>query len=137
MIRRPPRFKRTDTLFPYTTLFRSKDRIAVAPEAEALPVLHRQILLRLGALHRRDVGRVVETGELCRCRARAVDVGVARLTLRRKPAEGAAEVDAGGDARDRERMASAVGRAAVDLAADEAGPHRLARSEEHTSELQS
>src|SRR3546814_4860207 len=78
-----------------------KDRIAVAPEAEALPVLHRQILLRLGALHRRDVGRVVETGELCRCRARAVDVGVARLTLRRKPAEGAA------------------------------------RSEEHTSELQS
>src|SRR3546814_3190937 len=64
-----------------------KDRIAVAPEAEALPVLHRQILLRLGALHRRDVGRVVETGELCRCRARAVDVGVARLTLRRKPAE--------------------------------------------------
>src|SRR3546814_2625762 len=78
-----------------------KDRIAVAPEAEALPVLHRQILLRLGALHRRDVGRVVETGELCRCRARAVDVGVARLTLRRKPAEGAAEVDAGGDARPR------------------------------------
>src|SRR3546814_14398666 len=72
-----------------------KDRIAVAPEAEALPVLHRQILLRLGALHRRDVGRVVETGELCRCRARAVDVGVARLTLRRKPTEGAAEVDAG------------------------------------------
>src|SRR3546814_3413505 len=25
MIRRPPRSKRTDTLFPYTTLFRSKD----------------------------------------------------------------------------------------------------------------
>src|SRR3546814_3749898 len=26
MIRRPPRSTRTDTLFPYTTLFRSKDR---------------------------------------------------------------------------------------------------------------
>src|SRR3546814_2456322 len=26
MIRRPPRSKRTDTLFPYTTLFRSFDR---------------------------------------------------------------------------------------------------------------
>src|SRR3546814_4277550 len=26
MIRRPPRSKRTDTLFPYTTLFRSTDR---------------------------------------------------------------------------------------------------------------
>src|SRR3546814_13347173 len=31
MIRRPPRSTRTDTLFPYTTLFRSKgdDRVAV------------------------------------------------------------------------------------------------------------
>src|SRR3546814_18338605 len=28
MIRRPPRSTRTDTLFPYTTLFRSKDAIA-------------------------------------------------------------------------------------------------------------
>src|SRR3546814_18358884 len=27
MIRRPPRSTRTDTLFPYTTLFRSADRI--------------------------------------------------------------------------------------------------------------
>src|SRR3546814_1105279 len=26
MIRRPPRFTRTDTLFPYTTLFRSRQR---------------------------------------------------------------------------------------------------------------
>src|SRR3546814_4475146 len=29
MIRRPPRSTRTDTLFPYTTLFRSTDRQAV------------------------------------------------------------------------------------------------------------
>src|SRR3546814_2360048 len=28
MIRRPPRSTRTDTLFPYTTLFRSKTRLA-------------------------------------------------------------------------------------------------------------
>src|SRR3546814_5296248 len=28
MIRRPPRSTRTDTLFPYTTLFRSKNRAA-------------------------------------------------------------------------------------------------------------
>src|SRR3546814_2564036 len=27
MIRRPPRSTRTDTLFPYTTLFRSKDQL--------------------------------------------------------------------------------------------------------------
>src|SRR3546814_11638926 len=34
MIRRPPRSKRTDTLFPYTTLFRSsRARSACAPNA--------------------------------------------------------------------------------------------------------
>src|SRR3546814_5834580 len=32
MIRRPPRSTRTDTLFPYTTLFRS--RLAVDPDAD-------------------------------------------------------------------------------------------------------
>src|SRR3546814_3378434 len=31
MIRRPPRSTRTDTLFPYTTLFRSQGRRCVAP----------------------------------------------------------------------------------------------------------
>src|SRR3546814_8770799 len=31
MIRRPPRSTRTDTLFPYTTLFRSYDRLAQVP----------------------------------------------------------------------------------------------------------
>src|SRR3546814_20166608 len=37
MIRRPPRSTRTDTLFPYTTLFRSMVRHAEAPDgADAL-----------------------------------------------------------------------------------------------------
>src|SRR3546814_16147099 len=38
MIRRPPRSTRTDTLFPYTTLFRSQDRkrIRAAGGAEDL-----------------------------------------------------------------------------------------------------
>src|SRR3546814_16490135 len=35
MIRRPPRSTRTDTLFPYTTLFRS------APRRDARPACHR------------------------------------------------------------------------------------------------
>src|SRR3546814_9790729 len=30
MIRRPPRSTRTDTLFPYTTLFRSHETLAIA-----------------------------------------------------------------------------------------------------------
>src|SRR3546814_13915953 len=34
MIRRPPRSTRTDTLFPYTTLFRSPEAQARAPEEE-------------------------------------------------------------------------------------------------------
>src|SRR3546814_2165198 len=33
MIRRPPRSTRTDTLFPYTTLFRSDRHIPAMPEA--------------------------------------------------------------------------------------------------------
>src|SRR3546814_9515082 len=41
MIRRPPRSTRTDTLFPYTTLFRSQPEVRAAPErgrgAEELP----------------------------------------------------------------------------------------------------
>src|SRR3546814_18821822 len=35
MIRRPPRSTRTDTLFPYTTLFRSSAQILGAPAAMA------------------------------------------------------------------------------------------------------
>src|SRR3546814_7102057 len=46
MIRRPPRSTRTDTLFPYTTLFRSAIRrrsgaLPVLPDA-ALPAQHRR-----------------------------------------------------------------------------------------------
>src|SRR3546814_8914063 len=33
MIRRPPRSTRTDTLFPYTTLFRSHDLVPVSAQA--------------------------------------------------------------------------------------------------------
>src|SRR3546814_2935420 len=46
MIRRPPRSTRTDTLFPYTTLFRS------------VALLERRILPRGRLLERRDQVRV-------------------------------------------------------------------------------
>src|SRR3546814_8306920 len=69
MIRRPPRSTRTDTLFPYTTLFRSAWRCIFAPfrrdvEAGHLRCNRRQIgeiefLYRLGA-ERRDRGRHVD-----------------------------------------------------------------------------
>src|SRR3546814_11638352 len=47
MIRRPPRSTRTDTLFPYTTLFRSRARVQV-----------RQDRRRLGWEQRRGAGPV-------------------------------------------------------------------------------
>src|SRR3546814_20209213 len=53
MIRRPPRSTRTDTLFPYTTLFRSPQpfQYARSPPRARLPrPLHR--LFVLGARHR-------------------------------------------------------------------------------------
>src|SRR3546814_7588079 len=34
MIRRPPRSTRTDTLFPYTTLFRSLELVDIGPGAQ-------------------------------------------------------------------------------------------------------
>src|SRR3546814_6055883 len=52
MIRRPPRSTRTDTLFPYTTLFRSDEK-AAAPQMD---VNHRtgfvEIELRVAAIAR-------------------------------------------------------------------------------------
>src|SRR3546814_9464444 len=51
MIRRPPRSTRTDTLFPYTTLFRS-DRRGVSPAQPRRPRVAldsgRRLRLRLG-----------------------------------------------------------------------------------------
>src|SRR3546814_16125909 len=38
MIRPPPRSTRFDTLFPYTTLFRSRDRPLAVRQVNALPV---------------------------------------------------------------------------------------------------
>src|SRR3546814_12855166 len=39
MIRRPPRSTRTDTLFPYTTLFRSPSRLRQRVAAEAARIM--------------------------------------------------------------------------------------------------
>src|SRR3546814_14602897 len=59
MIRRPPRSTRTDTLFPYTTLFRSLRPLAGGREegrSQAQPCEH------LGR-HRRRGGRAAEAGD--------------------------------------------------------------------------
>src|SRR3546814_6367286 len=48
MIRRPPRSTRTDTLFPYTTLFRSDEKHRFLPGAEAAEERDEHTLTGLG-----------------------------------------------------------------------------------------
>src|SRR3546814_4568072 len=100
MIRRPPRSTRTDTLFPYTTLFRS--RVRPRPAAQAAGLLQPE-----GA----GAGRQQRQGDHT-----AADLGSLRGDL---PGAGPAL---------RLRRASIGARPSRD---------RDARSEEHTSELQS
>src|SRR3546814_2786843 len=61
MIRRPPRSTRTDTLFPYTTLFRS--RAALRCRRSRRPDLHRRGSGAVGHLSRRhDLCRAAGMG---------------------------------------------------------------------------
>src|SRR3546814_1066410 len=49
MIRRPPRSTRTDTLFPYTTLFRSVEALSEAFRADIdVPVRHHHTIQQAG-----------------------------------------------------------------------------------------
>src|SRR3546814_16630747 len=63
MIRRPPRSTRTDTLFPYTTLFRSDDLRGVADQ-RALEQLVQPLVADLGqfALHPRAQDHLAHVG---------------------------------------------------------------------------
>src|SRR3546814_7370199 len=96
MIRRPPRSTRTDTLFPYTTLFRSILRRYRAVGLQ----LHRQLVV-VGDLA--DAGVLHLVGDLAHRREDRIDRHQA----------------------DRRVLRTALGR------------RHVARSEEHTSELQS
>src|SRR3546814_15893942 len=59
MIRRPPRSTRTDTLFPYTTLFRSKGRALLLHQV----LLDDEHIVRLQDAKEHDF--VLETGRGC------------------------------------------------------------------------
>src|SRR3546814_7685663 len=108
MIRRPPRSTRTDTLFPYTTLFRS--------DAQERDRRGREMRHRLPAL----------------CAARAGDAGGPALRSCDRHRDRALAADgagARGDAVEFPLLAGCPLRRADD--------HGGQRSEEHTSELQS
>src|SRR3546814_12639242 len=47
MLRRPPRSTRTDTLFPYTTLFRSSDFVQILDDARPTGAEHRSPIVNL------------------------------------------------------------------------------------------
>src|SRR3546814_10049285 len=75
MIRRPPRSKRTDTLFPYTTLFRSSEGTDRQPRMRDRRTLHRAAGLsrrpgprrmgdRLAAVVRRQLLLVLQRSEV-------------------------------------------------------------------------
>src|SRR3546814_7863868 len=131
MIRRPPRATRTDTLFPYATLFRSDRRQGGAA---------REI--------RKAGGRAADRGD---SRTRGRGDGRARRPGRRAaPRSGAAAAKE--DRRDRAADGQAGGRRDADARIDDrfavadarrsqrcrhGGVRRGGRSEEHTSELQS
>src|SRR3546814_10061328 len=121
MIRRPPRSTRTDTLFPYTTLFRSRPEIVEAqPHAEVEQPLE----------HRRRAGAFVQKHALGHFEFEPLG---GKLALRQRLRDGRHEVRVvelfGGDV-DRYSHVRRPSRRFVAGGAQH-------RSEEHTSELQS
>src|SRR3546814_4001115 len=108
MIRRPPRSTRTDTLFPYTTLFRS-DIVEPADQPAQVASLIKALVRRVEAM--------IETGSLDPA---AVIGGIAIL----EPV-GQEEIDD-----------LVLGRT-INRRLCASGAERQERSEEHTSELQS
>src|SRR3546814_5958687 len=73
MLRRPPRSTRTDTLFPYTTLFRSISRMAIVQE-------HKMIL------------KALEKGVSEERLARALNVNITTIRDKRRSEEHTSEL---------------------------------------------
>src|SRR3546814_1596098 len=122
MIRLPPRSNRTDTLFPYTTLFRSGEGPGIGHGAGVL-----QDALRLG---RGPAAGAVAAGDVDRLRHQPdmAEHGDAALG---EEMHGLRHLDA---ALELDRLAAGLAHHAGGAAE---GLGRAFRSEEHTSELQS
>src|SRR3546814_8647111 len=111
MIRRPPRSTRTDTLFPYTTLFRSVGPVQLAADGAVVA----------GRLRAAVGGRVLHAdGAITAAAARHADRDMADILA--DGGAGAAELQRSGDRHAGRGHGEAL---------------RERRSEEHTSELQS
>src|SRR3546814_8741343 len=133
MIRRPPISTRTDTLVPYTTLFRSVPSVAAASR------------FRLPAEAARGARYEHRGGRARRDAAAGVRRRQGRLALSGRSGRGFVAVPAGATelrgplvlASPWRQSAVAVARDLADAAQRPRGVRRVDRSEEHTSELQS
>src|SRR3546814_7799101 len=135
MIRRPPRSTRTDTLFPYTTLFRS--RVFVGEIKVALVVRRTAEHGALAIIHQHEIGDEQRQFPVRIERMNDAEPGVEALFLggfdvRRGGAGGAAIRD-----ETAKRFIVAGQRLRQRLIGRDRGEARAEQSEEHTSELQS
>src|SRR3546814_6062102 len=89
MIRRPPRSTRTDTLFPYTTLFRSKQSRSLAPSI--VRWRHRNWRIMFSACCRQGLGMRSEehTSEL----QSLMRISYAVFCLKKKKEQNQQEID--------------------------------------------
>src|SRR3546814_3851833 len=116
MIRRPPRSTRTDTLFPYTTLFRSPRLFFNRGPSFLVDVVGRLVAVEQADLA--EIGQMpVEMPDLALQLFVPVDIVAPRFLLR----------DRFGNVRDAEKTEACD--AGIELV--------ILRSDEHTSELQS
>src|SRR3546814_5597367 len=79
MIRRPPRSTRTDTLFPYTTLFRSRQRTSIRKSTGDRPMA--AVLSEAELLALVDV---LADGQWHSGEALAADAGITRAALSKR-----------------------------------------------------
>src|SRR3546814_10040650 len=162
MIRRPPRSTRTDTLFPYTTLFRSVEAVGpdiaeeVSYRALVIVVVARHLLqsrkqrgrIQVGpvrqhhhgvavirerlGLERVDDDRAVEAGLLLESGMAVIPVGAALAHV-----EAVVVRLAAADAVETDARHAVHVRRQQDAVPVDRGVVAMDRSEEHTSELQS
>src|SRR3546814_5838034 len=122
MIMRPPRSTRTDTLFPYTTLFRS-------------PVRRKKSGQRRARDHRLLVVVVTQAGGQLQSIA-DLEIGLTEQAVRLDLQIVGVVAEEGGR-KERRRQRSAGGRRVVRRRKGSQHARQIIRSEEHTSELQS
>src|SRR3546814_1563039 len=135
MIRRPPRSTRTDTLFPYTTLFRSEARGASLRAGNRRflveDVVHAKaevvVITKLPGQREVKIADRIETGNARLGRVtQTVDIDRAEVAPAHRCSEAIRHVEA-----QTSRVAPFGVRRTADVAIE------TGRSEEHTSELQS